>query len=68
MYIRNDLSQLNLHISIFVFLMAIEKFSLIKSMKNIIVFCCCKILAGNWKNHWDHLQEILANVRKENKL
>ena len=39
-----------------------------KSMKNIIVSCCYKPPNGNWKNHCDHLQKILTNATKENKL
>ena len=41
---------------------------LTKSMKNIIVSCCYKPPDGNWKNHCDHLQKILTNATKENKL
>ena len=41
---------------------------LTKSMKNIIVSCCYKPPGGNWKNHCDHLQKILTNATKENKL
>ena len=37
-------------------------------MKNIIVSCCYKPPDGNWKNHCDHLQKILTNATKENKL
>ena len=39
-----------------------------KSMKNVIVSCCCKPSNSNSKNHRDHLQEILTNVTMENKL
>ena len=37
-------------------------------MKNIIVSCCYKPPDGNWKNHCNHLQKILTNATKENKL
>ena len=70
MYVRNDLTYKNqndLCISdgdreIF----TIELVT--KSMKNIIVSCCYKPPNGNWKNHCDHLQKILTNATKENKL
>ena len=37
-------------------------------MRNIIASCCYKPPNGNWKNHCDHLQKILTNATKENKL
>ena len=40
---------------------------LTKSTKNIIVSYCYKPRDGNWKNHCDHLQEILTNATMENK-
>ena len=41
-----------------------------KCMRNIIVSCCYKPPNGNCdhKNHCDHLQKILTNATKENKL
>ena len=41
---------------------------LAKSMKNIMVSCCYKPPDGNWKNQCDHLQKILTNATKENKI
>ena len=65
MYIRNDLTykiRNDLCISYG------DKEMMAKSMKNIIVSCYYKPPDGNWKNHCDHLQEILTNDIMENKL
>ena len=35
---------------------------------NILVSCCYKPPDGNWKNHCNHLQKMLANAAMENKL
>ena len=37
-------------------------------MKNIIVSCCYKPPDSSWKNQCNHLQKILTNATKENKL
>ena len=49
-----------------VFLMTIEKFLQLNYLKK--ASCCYKPSDDNWKNHCDHLQKILTNAAKENKL
>ena len=70
MYIRNDLSYKIRNDSCISDgdreILTIEL--LTKSMKNIIVSCYYKPPDSNWKNHCNHLQKILTNATKENKL
>ena len=54
-----------------VFLMAIEKFSQLSYSQKAWKILCFSVAKkppdGNWKNHCDHLQEILTNATMENK-